>query len=72
MEAIGRAVVVFLGFLVVLALVCVIAAWPVMVLWNWLVPVLFVTVPVIDFWQALGISILCGLLFKSTTTTNSK
>ena len=71
MDVIGKAVVVFLGFLVVLALICVITAWPVMVLWNWLMPVLF-ALPVIDFWQALGVSILFGLLFKSTSTTKSE
>ena len=34
----------------------------VMYLWNWLVPALF-RGPVIGFWQALGLLVLCRLLF---------
>jgi hypothetical protein len=36
----------------------------VMWLWNWLMPVLF-GLPEIGYWQAVGIFILCHLLFKS-------
>ena len=35
----------------------------VMLLWNWLMPVLFVGTPQVGFWQALGILALCKLLF---------
>ena len=41
-----------------------IVAWPVMLLWNWLCPVLF-GLPVIGYWQAWGLNLLCGLLIKS-------
>ncbi len=37
--------------------------FPVMWLWNWLLPALF-NVPTITFWQAVGLLILCHLLFK--------
>jgi ABC-type multidrug transport system fused ATPase/permease subunit len=33
-----------------------------MYLWNWLVPALF-SGPVLTFWQALGLLLLCKLLF---------
>ncbi|MGX5820439.1 hypothetical protein ACWKWU_19745 [Chitinophaga lutea] len=33
-----------------------------MYLWNWLVPTLFKG-PVVTFWQALGLLLLCKLLF---------
>ncbi len=36
---------------------------PVMWLWNWLMPTLF-GLPLITFWQAVGLLILCHLLFK--------
>jgi len=36
----------------------------VMLLWNWLLPVLF-GLSSISFWQALGILVLCRLLFGS-------
>ena len=35
----------------------------VMLLWNWLIPVLFVGVPQSSFWQALGILALSKILF---------
>ncbi|MCC6395233.1 MAG: hypothetical protein IT167_31880 [Bryobacterales bacterium] len=44
---------------------------PVYFLWNWLCPKLF-GLPVITFWQALGISILTSLLFKGSCSQESK
>ena len=44
---------------------CVVAAAfgaAVMLLWNWLMPALF-GLAVINFWQALGILVLCRILF---------
>jgi len=35
----------------------------VMLLWNWLMPALF-GLPEIGYWQAVGLFILCHLLFK--------
>lgn len=49
----------------VLALIAVLLAFPVMWLWNWLMPAIFGLVK-INFWKALGINLLCGLLFKSS------
>lgn len=50
------------GF-IVLGAACVTAlGFAVMLLWNWLVPELF-NGPVITFWQALGLFILCKILF---------
>jgi hypothetical protein len=37
--------------------------FPVMWLWNWLAPELF-HLPLITFWQAVGLLVLCHLLFK--------
>ena len=36
----------------------------VMALWNWLMPAIF-GLPTISYWQAVGLFILCHLLFKS-------
>ena len=55
---------ILIGFFVL------IAAWPIMVLWNWLMPYIF-ELPTLTFWQALGLNMLCELLFKSYTS-NSK
>ena len=57
--------------IVVFALVAIICALPTMWLWNWLMPVLF-GLGKITFWQALGINMLCSILFKSSSASNSK
>jgi len=48
---------IFLG-----ALFLTVLGFVVMSLWNWLVPCLFHG-PAITFWQALGLLLLCKLLF---------
>lgn len=35
----------------------------VMLLWNWLIPSIFIGGPVITYWQALGLMILSKILF---------
>ena len=52
---VGVAIAAVLGF--VLGLI-------VMLLWNWLMPVLF-GLPAIGYWQAVGLFVLCHLLFTS-------
>jgi hypothetical protein len=39
--------------------------WLVMLLWNWLMPTLFMGVQQIGYWQALGILLLSKILFGS-------
>ena len=46
------------------ALLALLFGYVVMLLWNWLLPALF-GVPVINFWQAVGIVILARLIFGS-------
>lgn len=46
-------------------------AWLVMLLWNWVAVELF-GLPAIGFWLAFGLRWLCGLLFRSRITTNTK
>jgi hypothetical protein len=47
-----------------MVILAVILALPTMLLWNWLMPPIF-GIKAITFWQALGINLLCGFLFKS-------
>lgn len=56
---------------VIIAGLSLLFAIPVYFLWNALMPELF-RLPVITFWQALGLTILCGLLFKSNHSSSSK
>jgi len=48
--------------LLAMALFTALGGWVVRSLWNWLLPPLFGW-PVITFWQALGLLILCRILF---------
>lgn len=65
------------AFLSLLLGLIVVVGWaflfslPVMWLWNWLMPVLF-GLPTLTWVQALGLNLLCGFLFKSSVSVNTK
>lgn len=67
MEALGK---LFVGLLLIAIFACLMAV-PVYFLWNWLMPIIF-KLPVLTFWQALGVSALSSCLFKSSGSSKSK
>lgn len=67
MEDILSIIGLFIG---VLVLAAVLSALPVMLLWNALIPVIF-GLTKITFWQALGLEVLCGLLFCRVQTSKN-
>ena len=70
-KIIGAVVLVILFFCVV----AVLLALPIMLLWNWLIPVLFPGEGIahsITLMQAFGILLLSGFLFKSSSSSSSK
>jgi hypothetical protein len=69
MDTICEALGVIILFAVVVLLVGVLVGFPVMWLWNWLMPVIF-GLTKINFWQAWGLSVLCSLLFKKSSASN--
>lgn len=56
-----------IALLAMLSLICLFLGAPVMLLWNWTLPHIFNNIPPISFWQAVGLNLLCSILFKSTT-----
>ena len=62
----------FLAAIITFALIVVVLAFlialPVMWCWNYVMPDLFGLIE-INFWQALVLSMLTSMLFKSTTTS---
>jgi hypothetical protein len=58
-----------LEFIGLLCIVAVLLGYPLMLLWNWLMPVIF-NLPEISFWQAIGLNILSSILFKSSNIKN--
>lgn len=53
----------------IIAIVSLIIGLPIMFLWNWLMPIIF-NLPKITFFQAVGLSILTGILFKAKVPNN--
>ncbi len=43
---------------------------PTMWLWDWLMPTIF-GLKTITLWQALGLQLLCGILFKPSKSSSS-
>ena len=41
-----------------------------MLLWNWLMPIIFGLIK-LNFWQSLGLMVLCSFLFKSHSTNDN-
>ena len=42
---------------------------PVMWLWNWLMPKIFGLIT-LTFWEALGLTLLCNFLLKSSSSSS--
>ena len=53
-----------IGLLIgVMILVVLLFGGPLMILWNWLMPIIF-NLPTITFFQACGLQLIATLLFK--------
>ena len=59
------------AFVLLMLFVGALYAFPVMWIWNWMMPELF-ALPLLTFWQAFWGTFLCGLLFKSSGNVSSK
>lgn len=59
----------FLGIIIVV-LFAFIVGFPVMWLWNWLMPAIFGLVK-ISVWKAIGLNMLCGFLIRSSPKISS-
>ncbi len=66
--------VIIVGILLLFVMLCgmsVLAAFPVKWLFNYAAVDMFGFHP-IDFWHALALCLLCGMLFKSNVSTKGK
>lgn len=61
-------ILVFMVYLVLAFAVDCLLALFVMLLWNAIIPVLFVGVGYLWYWGAFGLILLCNILFKTTIT----
>jgi hypothetical protein len=63
----------FVAVVLIVCVVCLVVAFPVMLLWNWIVPdITNGALTPLNFWQALGLSFLCHLLFGSSAKCSCK
>lgn len=67
--AIGVAFAVISGVIGLVFVVSVILAIPVWLLWNWLCPTIWGW-PDVSLLQAWGLLLLCGFLFKPSSTSS--
>jgi len=58
-----------IGFVAIVVALSALLSLPVMWLWDWLMPELF-GLKTITWAQAWGLSVLCGMLFKSHTSSS--
>lgn len=70
-ETFGASIIALFLVLAIAFIASLVFAWPVMLLWNWLMPVLF-GITKLTFWQAWGLTFLCGLLFNRSSSSSSK
>jgi hypothetical protein len=66
-ELFTAVVVAFIGA-VLIAVIGVVIAYPLMLLWNGLIPAIF-GLKTITFLEALGLYLLCGILFKNPSSS---
>jgi hypothetical protein len=65
MEKLG----VFFAAIGMIIVIAVLMAWPTQWLWNNALIGAIDGLNPIGFWQALGINVLCGILFRNSTTS---
>lgn len=54
--------------LIVIVLLTFLEAWILMLLWNWIAPLFWLSAPILTFWQAYGAMVLIQIiagLFKN-------
>lgn len=71
MDIIIKVGLLLLATVAMAVVAAVVLALPVMLLWDYVMPPLF-HVHTITFWQALALTLLCGLLFKPTGASKSE
>lgn len=66
-----KIITVVVGGIGLIFLLAIILALPTMWLWNSLMPDLF-GLKTVSFWQALGLNLLCSILFKGNSSSSDK
>ncbi len=52
----------FIFWIAIILFVIVLEPYLFMLLWNWIVPIFWVSAPILTYWQSLGLIILLNIL----------
>ncbi len=58
---------IFICSLIVIFFAALLVAWPIQLLWNWLMPIIF-ALPALTFLQSWGLGILAGFLTRGNSS----
>lgn len=72
MDTIKAIFILVLSIISYIVIFGILLALPVMLLWNWVIPDIFVGLKPIDFWHALGLSLLSSCFFGWGNAKNNK
>ena len=71
MEDLTKGIGLFVIAVLFICFAAILLAFPTMWLWNWLMPTIFGLIK-INFWKALGLNMLTGILFRTSNYSNKK
>lgn len=69
----GKLIAIVIALLVFAVGLSLLAAWPTLLLWNYVMPFAFPRAGIaeLDFWHAFALNFLCSILFKSASASAS-
>lgn len=63
--------VILFALAIIFAFTCF-EGWLVMLLWNAVMPLIWAEAPKLSFWAAVGVLLLCNILFKTISSGGKK
>lgn len=69
MDILNKTFAIIFGTIAVIVIIALFFTLPTFLLWNWLMPIIF-GLPELTFWQALGVTLLSSILFKSSSSSS--
>lgn len=62
--------ILFIVIILLVVLLMSLLVWPIMWLWNWIMPIVF-GLPILTYWQTFALWMLSGVFFKNFNITTS-
>jgi hypothetical protein len=68
----GEKIGLFVLAMLMIIVISILMAWPTQILWNTCLVPAVDGLNFIGFWQALGINVLCSILFKNSSSSSKE